>query len=236
MVITILRKIALALLFISFYLMASNFIEQLDSNLLLEKVSQTYDLDAKERIVQWLNFLQKNELEDEWHKVNAVNAYFNRRIRYALDEKAWGKKDYWATPIETLARATGDCEDYAIAKYFSLIALGIPEDKIRLMYVRQLRVNQPHMVLVYFAEKDQIPYVLDNFNPRLLLANKRRDLKPIYSFNGQGLWMAKAKGLGKKVNNSRGVSAWNKMLIRIEQGQLNTLDSMNQGNNYAQLH
>ena len=97
------------------------------------------------------------------------------------------------------------------------------------MYVRQRTVNQPHMVLIYFEELNQIPLVLDNFDTKLVPANKRNDLKPIYSFNGQGLWLAKSKGLGNKVKNSTGVSAWNTMLERIEQGELAPSNSNNKG-------
>jgi hypothetical protein len=97
------------------------------------------------------------------------------------------------------------------------------------MYVRQRTVNQPHMVLIYFEQPNQIPLVLDNFNTKLVPASNRGDLKPIYSFNGQGLWLAKSKGLGNKVKNSRGVSAWNTMLERIEQGELAPANGNNKG-------
>ena len=200
---------------------------------LLNKVTSTYGSAATERTRKWFAFLKENQHKDDWQKLHLVNHFFNRHIKYQVDKSLWGKNDYWANPIETLGRGKGDCEDYAIAKYFSLVALGVPESKIRLMYVRQLTVNEPHMVLIYFKNENEPPLVLDNFNKKVLPASKRRDLKPIYSFNGQGLWMAKARGLGKKVKNSRGVSAWNKMLERIEQGELNTYDSIIKGNTYA---
>jgi predicted transglutaminase-like cysteine proteinase len=77
--------------------------------------------------------------------------------------------------------------------------MGVEPSKMRLMYIRALAVNQPNMVLIYSKTIDQMPLVLDNINPKILPANQRRVLKPIYSFNGDGLWLAKAKGLGKQV-------------------------------------
>ena len=168
-----------------------------------------------------------NQSDSDWSKINKVNHFFNKSITYQDDLLLWGKKDYWASPVETIGRGKGDCEDFAIAKYFTLTSLGVDENKLRLMYVRQLTVNQPHMVLIYFENPKDVPFVLDNFNPKVLLASKRRDLKPIYSFNAQGLWMAKAKGLGRKVKNSRGVSAWNNLIQRIEGGEMQTFATVN---------
>ena len=76
------------------------------------------------------------------------------------------------------------------------------------------------MVLIYIEQPNKSPYVLGNFNKKLLPASQRTDLIPIYSFNGQGLWLAKSKGLGNKIENSQGVSAWNTMLKRIEHGEI----------------
>lgn len=183
-----------------------------------QKLTRTYGADAVIRARQWRAIIDNNQAASDWVKINRVNHFFNSQIKYQDDLPLWGKKDYWASPVETIGRGMGDCEDYAIAKFFSLTALGVPESKLRLMYVRQLTLNQPHMVLIYFEDIKAMPLVLDNFNPKILPANKRPDLKPIYSFNGQGLWMSKAKGLGRKVKKSGGVSAWSNLLQRIERG------------------
>ncbi|MEH6396892.1 transglutaminase-like cysteine peptidase [Pseudoalteromonas sp.] len=182
----------------------------------LAEIERTYSQSGVERINKWLDFLKRSKHQSQWQKVALVNDFFNQTIAYQTDSQLWGKEDYWATPIETLAQGAGDCEDFAIAKYFSLLALGVTEDKIRLTYVRQLNVNEPHMVISYLEAPNDVPFILDNFNTELLPATVRTDIKPIYSFNGQGLWLAKAKGLGKKLNNNKGFSNWNMMLERIE--------------------
>ena len=185
-----------------------------------QNLRQSYGEPAERRAKKWQKLILKAQSDSEWNKANKINDFFNENIQHQNDMPLWGEKDYWASPVETIGRGLGDCEDYAIAKFFSLRALGISENKLRLMYVRQLTSNSPHMVLIYFEEPKAIPLVLDNFNSKILPANKRPDLKPIYSFNGEGLWMAEATGAGRKIENSGGVSAWDQLLQRIESGSL----------------
>ncbi len=208
------------IIFVSFLACAQDMLSHLRNSDIIARAKGFYGHDGHQRIKRWLTFIDDSDSQSEWQKVHLVNNFFNKHIEYKTDDELWLQKDYWATPLESLGVGMGDCEDYVIAKYFTLIALGVPEDKIRFMYVRQRTINQPHMVLIYFEKPNQVPYVLDNFNTKLLPANKRSDLTPIYSFNGQGLWLAKSKGLGNKVKNSPGVSAWSTMLQRIEQGEL----------------
>jgi predicted transglutaminase-like cysteine proteinase len=214
------------LLLIMFACPSSSQLDDFFSDSFYQKLTATYGESAKSRAERWRDVLVDNQSDSDWSKIRKVNHFFNKNIAYQDDLQLWGKKDYWASPVETIGRGKGDCEDYAIAKYFSLTSLGVDESKLRLMYVRQLTVNQPHMVLIYFENPKDVPFVLDNFNPKVLPASKRRDLKPIYSFNAQGLWMAKAKGLGRKVKNSRGVSAWNNLVQRIEEGEMPSLASV----------
>ena len=114
-----------------------------------------------------------------------------------------------------ILKNAGDCEDYVIAKYFALRGLGIPDSRLRMMFVTALSVNQAHMVLAYYPEPNAIPLILDNINPRILPANKRRDLLPVYSFNGEGLWLAKAQGRGSKLGSSKH-KLWDDLTARIE--------------------
>ena len=230
------RIVYLSLIVVSFCVLASRLVDQLATDAVLNKINTVYGDAGSNRVNNWIDLLNNLDGDSEWQQLNKVNNFFNRQIQYQNDLPLWGKNDYWASPVEMLGVGSGDCEDYAIAKYFSLLSLGIPEDKMRLMYVRQLTVNEPHMVLIYFEKPDAIPLVLDNFEQRIKPASQRRDLKPIYSFNGQGLWMAKAKGLGKKVKNSKGVSAWQQLMQRIERGEMNNIDgNQSKGTSYAKI-
>lgn len=180
----------------------------------LEQIKIRYDEKTKVKIETWsrlINKLQNISIDDQLYE---INNFFNE-IPYYTDKEHWGQSDYWATPVEMLGTNGGDCEDYVIAKYFSLRALGVPDSKMRMMFVTALRQNQAHMVLAYYPEPNAIPLILDNINPRILPANKRPDLRPVYSFNGEGLYKAKAEGRGTKLGNSRH-KMWDDLTSRIE--------------------
>jgi predicted transglutaminase-like cysteine proteinase len=129
---------------------------------------------------------------DDGQRLQLVNRFFNQRIEFRPDIEVWGVEDHWASPLETLSRGQGDCEDFAIAKYASLLAAGVGRDRLRLVYVRALlpdtRGPQPHMVLAYHPEGGGEPLILDNLRPEVLPAGERPDLTPVFSFNDEGLW------------------------------------------------
>ena len=180
------------------------------------RISERYRNTASREISEWNELLVDLQADDLDEKLYSVNRFFNR-FDFVSDIEHWKVSDYWATPIEFIATGAGDCEDYAIAKYFSLIELGIPESKLRLMYVTALRLKQPHMVLAYYDTPTSVPLVLDNINKRILPANKRRDLAPIYSFNGEGLWAAKAMGNGRKLRGGGSMKMWDDMIARLDE-------------------
>ncbi|WP_420935753.1 transglutaminase-like cysteine peptidase [Alteromonas sp. A081] len=179
-----------------------------------QRIEFVYGSEASEDVAEWRQLIDELQTDDFDEKLYAVNRFFNQ-YDFVDDIIHWGQKDYWATPIELIATGAGDCEDYVIAKYFSLIELGISESQLRLMYVTALDLGQPHMVLAYYQTPSSIPLVLDNINKRILPANKRRDLAPIYSFNGNGLWAAKAMGTGKKLRDSGPMKMWDDMVERL---------------------
>jgi predicted transglutaminase-like cysteine proteinase len=131
--------------------------------------------------------------QNEQSQLEAVNEFYNRRLQYRDDIDIWGQVDYWASPLESLQKGMADCEDYAIAKYFTLTALGVPHRKLRMVYVRATLggpapLVQPHMVLAYYPNPDADPFVLDNLITDLRHASRRTDLSPVFSFNAEGLW------------------------------------------------
>jgi predicted transglutaminase-like cysteine proteinase len=146
---------------------------------------------------------------------DGVNDFINRRIAFDDDLSIWGQNDYWATPAELIGQGRGDCEDFSIAKYYSLIELGIPISKLRLVYVKAALSGpdgvflQAHMVLAYYATPNADPLVLDNLNPQILPASRRSDLSPIFSFNSAGLW----QGTGNQSSKSN-LSRWQDLLAR----------------------
>jgi predicted transglutaminase-like cysteine proteinase len=130
---------------------------------------------------------------DELTRLTAINRFFNQRIAFREDSDLWGQRDYWASPLETLGKGAGDCEDFVIAKYFTLLTLGVPAHKMRLVYVNAMTggpagISQAHMVLAYYATPASEPLVLDNLLGDIRPASRRPDLTPVFSFNSEGLW------------------------------------------------
>jgi predicted transglutaminase-like cysteine proteinase len=180
----------------------------------LQRAEEQYGPGARERLLAWQELLRTGRTDDDRTKIERVNRFFNR-LRFIDDAIHWQKADYWATPVEFLASDGGDCEDFAIAKYFTLLDLGIDEHKLTLTYVKALKLNQAHMVLTYYPSPRAEPLILDNLVEAVLPSSERTDLLPVYSLNGSGLWLARERGRGKLVGESSGLQRWQEMLARM---------------------
>lgn len=167
--------------------------------------------EALQRLAAWEYLLQSLTDESELEQLRAVNHFFNMRLRFRDDQELWLVKDYWATPVESLFKGAADCEDFAIAKYFSLRQLGVPSEKLRITYVKATQLNQAHMVLTFYEEPTSMPLVLDNLVDAILPASQRTDLVPVYAFNAEGLWMPG----GRSVGDSKGLSRWQDLLRKM---------------------
>nr|WP_259053361.1 transglutaminase-like cysteine peptidase [Klebsiella sp. BIGb0407] len=170
--------------------------------------------EAQRRINEWTALFNEPHQGDIKKTLNRVNHFFNSRMDFRDDIIVWGQQDYWATPIEFLRKGAGDCEDYALAKYFTLRELGIPASQLRITYVKALQLNQAHMVVAWYATPDAVPLILDNLNTKILPATQRNDLLPVYSFNEQGLWIPQA-GKNKQVGDSKKISRWQDLLTKM---------------------
>ncbi|MFM9970508.1 MAG: transglutaminase-like cysteine peptidase [Burkholderiales bacterium] len=140
-----------------------------------------------------------------------VNSYLNR-VPYKDDIAHWKAEDYWATPAEMVASNGGDCEDYAIAKYFLLKELGVPLSRLRMVYVRAGRTAQAHMVLAYYPQPNAEPLILDNLEDRVRAASNRPDLSPVYSFNEDDVVLA---ATGARTTPQQ-IRAWRAVLDRLQ--------------------
>lgn len=189
--------------------------ELLISEAMLQRIENKYDSDARQRVEKWQQLLLESSELPEREKLALVNDFFNSNVMFVDDILLWNKEDYWATPIEMLSIGAGDCEDYSIAKYFTLKQLGVDEDKLRITYVKAVNLDQAHMVLTYFENKRAIPLVLDNLINEIQPANRRSDLIPVYSFNGTGLWLAKSRGEGQRVGDASRLSLWEDLAARM---------------------
>lgn len=170
--------------------------------------------EGRERIDAWQNLLTSRTQANELEQLNRVNRFFNRQLHYREDSELWHRPDYWATPVESLIKGAGDCEDYAIAKYFSLRHLGVPGAKLLITYVKALDLNRAHMVLTYYATPASEPLVLDSLVDVIEPASKRPDLLPVYAFNGEGVWLPGDSG-NKRAGDSKRLSRWQDVLNKM---------------------
>ena len=167
---------------------------------------------ARARILDWEALIKSSAALPEPDKLNEVNRFFNRKVRFVDDIQLWRENDYWATPVEMLVKGAGDCEDYSIAKYFTLRRLGIPSEKLRITYVKALNYNQAHMVLTYYASPSAEPLVLDNLINDIRPASQRKDLLPVYAFNAEGLYLA---GSNTRKSDTKKLSRWQDILKKM---------------------
>lgn len=187
----------------------------LSSTLPSEQAARRYGAPALALYRDWVAMLAPLMQQDEKARLQAVNQFINRRIRFADDQEVWRQSDYWASPLELFAKGAGDCEDFAIAKYISLRASGVAGNKLRLTYVRARiggpgsTVSQAHMVLAYYPTPDAEPLILDNLLGSIMPASQRNDLSPVFSFNAEALWA------GSTVSNVERLTRWQQVMERM---------------------
>lgn len=186
---------------------------------LIRLVQQRYGANAAKTVQDWESTLAASRSLSEMDKLKRINEFFNRRMRFEDDNSVWGQDDYWATPVEFMGKGAGDCEDFTIAKYFSLRELGVEKEKLRLTYVRAKiggpasTINQAHMVLTYYATPDAEPLVLDNLITEIRPASRRSDLTPVYSFNTDGVFAGNAARPAAPVER---LSRWKDVLAKMQ--------------------
>jgi len=183
--------------------------------------NQRYGQSAENIILKLQQTIEQLKNATELEKITGINDFFNTEIHYFDDDiNIWGEADYWATPLEAIGKQRGDCEDFSIAKYIFLRELNIPNERLKLTYVRaqiggpSSRVFAAHMILSYYETPTSEPLILDNLIPDIRPASRRIDLFPVFSFNSEGLWTGASNtplGKGSLANLSR----WSNVLARI---------------------
>lgn len=179
---------------------------------------QRYGQPASDSVGAWRKLMDDVKGLPDADKLNRVNTFFNRRVLYKTDQEVYSVEDYWATPLEFFGRGSGDCEDFAISKYMTLLMLGIKNENLRLVYVRLKNGTAPpiaHMVLGYYAQPTEEPVILDNMVSSIRPASMRPDLSPVFSFNSEGLWAGNATT--SSADPTARLSRWRDVLDRMRQ-------------------
>lgn len=180
---------------------------------LVAAYEQRFGAGTAVRLRTWKQYAAK--LKDgpraEAELLGEVNRFLNR-VRFVDDPVHWREPDYWATPAESVGSNGADCEDFSIAKYFLLRELGVPVGRLRMTYVKAVKLNQAHMVLAYYPRPDAEPLVLDNLEDAVRPASQRPDLIPVYSFNDEEVWI-EARG---RSGSPRQIRNWTLLLERLD--------------------
>lgn len=187
----------------------------LDQDRLRAEAQDRYGATGLESISDWLRLIEAGRDQPIDERLERANQFVNGRTLFESDLQVWHMQDYWATPLETLGMGRGDCEDFAIAKFVSLVALGIPQDQLRLIYVRAQidgLHSQAHMVLGYYPDPNGEPRILDNLVGTIEPASARPDLVPVFSFNAEGLW---AGGTKAAHDPTARLSRWRDLMVRL---------------------
>jgi predicted transglutaminase-like cysteine proteinase len=191
-----------------------------DFERLLASIVQRWGQDVTGRFRAWQALLQDLRTVPDVQRLKRINDFFNRQIVFGEDMAIWNQPDYWATPLETLGRGAGDCEDFVIAKYFSLKEVGVAPEKLRLIYVRakigtsDAVASQAHMVLAYYAQPEAEPLVLDNLIGEIRPASRRPDLVPVFSFNSEGVYTGVSAKESTPAAGVGRLSRWEDLLKR----------------------
>ncbi len=156
---------------------------------------------------------------NDFRKIQVINNYFNQ-FKNISDLTLWGTKEYWATPKELLSQNGGDCEDFAVAKYYFLKKAGVREKSLRLAYViayiKETMSIENHLVLLYYNKSTDQEYVLDNINKSIEPVLQRKDLSYQFAFNQLKVWTLNKKIKDYQIKRSRIFKSWQGVLNRMD--------------------
>ncbi|MDQ7044417.1 MAG: transglutaminase-like cysteine peptidase [Sulfurimonas sp.] len=158
------------------------------------RISKNRAMDYQKKVALFKTYNKTKQL-------NIVNNYLNQLLPQ-YDDVMQKKEDYWASPKEFLIAGYGDCEDYVIIKYFTLLKLGFNEKKLFITTVYDQYTGGYHMVLTYFKDKGKAPLVLDNLSFRVLDLKTRSDIKADIFINKQGVFKINSTHQLKKIANA----------------------------------
>jgi len=167
---------------------------------------------------RWREFLAGLNGKDAMAQLSAVNAYVNR-VRYRTDAENYGIDDYWSTPRELFARG-GDCEDYAIAKYLSLRALGWPAEQLRVAVVHDNARDLVHAALIAYHGGNA--YLLDIEIAEVTEHRNVARYAPIFAISEVGWWSYRPPPpveVGKAVGQAELVSDRRALHLRHKPGR-----------------
>lgn len=117
----------------------------------------------------------------------AVDEAVDLHLVYAEDNKNYVADEYFSSPVESIRKKTGDCDDYAILKYMVLRALGFSADDVYVVAIPE------HAVAMVNTGTTENPawHVLDNDNTGILLPQDKTEYYNTGRFaaNERSIWL-----------------------------------------------
>ncbi|MCT7610899.1 transglutaminase-like cysteine peptidase [Aliarcobacter butzleri] len=187
-------------------------LNQKDKNLIEKSTQKSFIL---KRLAKYEEVKNKARNLDVNKKLTQINLFINGSLA-EFDNASMGIDDYWMTPKEFFIKGHGDCEDYVIAKYFTLLELGVKKENLYPAIVKVEGSASLHLVLLYVEDKNKSPLVLDNLSFKILPFSKRTDLTPIAAFNEIDSYTLTREKFLQKANVDWGKeNKWEKLLNRV---------------------
>ncbi len=187
-------------------------LNQKDKNLIEKSTQKSFIL---KRLAKYEEVKNKARNLDINKKLTQINLFINGSLA-EFDNASMGIDDYWMTPKEFFIKGHGDCEDYVIAKYFTLLELGVKKENLYPAIVKVQGSASFHLVLLYVEDKNKSPLVLDNLSFKILPFSKRTDLTPKVAFNEIDSYTLTREKFLQKANVDWGKeNKWEKLLNRV---------------------
>ncbi|MFW2605428.1 transglutaminase-like cysteine peptidase [Aliarcobacter butzleri] len=187
-------------------------LNQKDKNLIEKSTQKSFIL---KRLAKYEEVKNKARNLDINKKLAQINLFINGSLA-EFDNASMRIDDYWMTPKEFFIKGHGDCEDYVIAKYFTLLELGVKKENLYPAIVKVEGSASLHLVLLYVEDKNKSPLVLDNLSFKILPFSKRTDLTPIAAFNEIDSYTLTREKFLQKANVDWGKeNKWEKLLNRV---------------------
>ncbi|WP_323665145.1 transglutaminase-like cysteine peptidase [Aliarcobacter butzleri] len=187
-------------------------LNQKDKNLIEKSTQKSFIL---KRLAKYEEVKNKARNLNINKKLTQINLFINGSLA-EFDNASMGIDDYWMTPKEFFIKGHGDCEDYVIAKYFTLLELGVKKENLYPAIVKVQGSASLHLVLLYVEDKNKSPLVLDNLSFKILPFSKRTDLTPIAAFNEIDSYTLTREKFLQKANVDWGKeNKWEKLLNRV---------------------
>lgn len=135
-------------------------------------------------VQRWAGLITDLKMQNRLRQIITVNKWFNR-LPYKHDQFAYGQLDYWADTRQLLINR-GDCEDYALSKYYTLRQLGFTPEELKIMVVYDQSTYTNHAVLMVYTNGSR--YMMDINSDDTDPSPMESRYRSIYGFNEKTAW------------------------------------------------